>query len=118
MRFTARMQYQDANEHGPSLNSLATLMRDKDGTRLFGDLFRHSANTGWTIHVGTPRFRDYAELLKRFWSSSEMGQDVTFEFPVTLESENGRDGLVGGLIVRISAAQGEMPHYVGYSIHT
>jgi hypothetical protein len=117
MRFTARMQYQDANEHGPSLNSLATLMRTVDGTRLYGDLLRHSANTGWTINVGDPAIYDYVTLQRRFFSASEMGQEVTFEFPVTLEGENGRD-LIGGLIVRISAEQGEMPHYVGYSIHT
>lgn len=118
MRFTAKIE-RDEHETGHDtfrLGDLVGLMRQEDGLRLYGDLFRHSANFGWTINVSACALGN-REVVKRFLYAAEMGEQVRYEFGVVLEGEGGHE-MIGSLLVYMKGVPHSTPHYTGYSIHT
>jgi hypothetical protein len=105
------------SETQAGLNNLLDLMDGDSWKRLMGDLFRHSAMTGWRIHVGAMETYD-RERLRRFvfdGVGDELGS-ARFIFPVSLVGRS--TNLTGGLVVTVQLTKGQRPTYTGFSIHT
>lgn len=99
------------------LNNLLDLMGEDSWKRLMGDLFRHSAYTGWKLHIGAMETYD-RERLRRFVMDGvgdEQGE-ARFIFPVALVGR--RSEMHGGLVITVTLTPHQRPVYQRFSIHT